>query len=428
MSGSTVEITERFLESFALPPGEERARMFDSKLPGFGVTVGKLRTSFVVQRRVKGERSQSWVTLGHWAPGKLRSADPGLRDRTLTVALARGKAIEALGDMRKGADPRGEFAPGATSGGHTLRQGLELHTANMRKLGRSERSIETIETEVPRLLGPWMDRPMVDLSGAVLAALHDELTGDDKPYLANRIVAHVSAVWNALDKVHELDGRNPARAVTRNRYTPKRERVQDLADWYTKVQGLENAVRRDLQLFALCTGMRSEAARHVRWEHIDEERSALLVPKPKGGEAKAFTLPLGRRMIEMLRKRKRENAVEFDAHGGDHGWVFPSLSRARNDEGAFDVQPVAEPKEYRQKGSRKSAKVKFLPGLHSLRRTYLSVATEAGVGELDRHALANHAYGRQSVNATYISQAFDHLAECQAKIETALWKRLTAKR
>ncbi len=42
------------------------------------------------------------------------------------------------------------------------------------------------------------------------------------------------------------------------------------------------------------------------------------------------------------------------------------------------------------------------------------------------HDRANHAYGRKSVNSTYIAQAFDHLAECQAKIEAALWARITA--
>jgi hypothetical protein len=83
---------------------------------------------------------------------------------------------------------------------------------------------------------------------------------------------------------------------------------------------------------------------------------------------------------------------------------------------------MAESKEYRENenGERK----RLLVGNHASRRTYLSVATEIGIGELDRHALANHAFGRQSVNATYIAQAFEHLADCQRRIEVALWKRI----
>lgn len=72
-------------------------------------------------------------------------------------------------------------------------------------------------------------------------------------------------------------------------------------------------------------------------------------------------------------------------------------------------------------------RVQILPGMHCSRRTYLSVAAEAGVSELDRSTLANHSFGRQSVNQTYIRQAFDHLAECQATIERALWAKLKPK-
>ena len=419
----TVDINERFLEGFKLAHGEERARRWDSKLPGFGVVIGKRRISFVVFRRVKGEANKSNVTLGHWAPGKLRAADAGLRARTMTVANARDAAIQTLGQMRSGVDPN---ASGADSpGGPTLGDGLDLHVSNMRKENASPRSIGTIESEVPRLLGEWMDRPIAELKGSHLIELHNRLTDDDKPYLANRIVAQVSAVWNSLDRASDdgLPGRNPSRAVTRNAYTPSRERVDDLAAWHGKVQSMENGVRRDLQMFALFTGMRSEAARHARWEHIDWNRSALIVPRPKGGEARAFELPLPKTIVDALRARQRDNRDVFRPYGGDAGFVFPSLTRSS----PYEVIPIAEAKEYRQSGGRGGPKERYLPGLHTLRRTYLSVAAECGISELDRSTLVNHSYGRHSVNETYIKQHFGHLAECQATIERALWSRIKGK-
>src|SRR5690606_13038361 len=136
------------------------------------------------------------------------------------------------------------------------------------------------------------------------------------------------------------------------------------------------------------TGMRSEAARSVRWEHVnltskamrigdtDVPPSALYVAKPKGGEARAFVLPLPATVVDMLRVRAKGNRDIFRPYGGDHGYVFPSLSRSA----PFQVQPIAEPKEYRADEAGK--RVSYLPGLHTLRRTYLSVATEAGVTEL----------------------------------------------
>jgi hypothetical protein len=62
-----------------------------------------------------------------------------------------------------------------------------------------------------------------------------------------------------------------------------------------------------------------------------------------------------------------------------------------------------------------------------LRRTYESVAHEIGISELDQHVLTNHAFASHNV-ATYFAQALPHLANCQAKIEAALWKRMRSKR
>src|SRR5437867_11943644 len=43
-------------------------------------------------------------------------------------------------------------------------------------------------------------------------------------------------------------------------------------------------------------------------------------PKPRGGEHRAFTVPLSGAALEVLRRRQAENQVL----GADGGWVFPS--------------------------------------------------------------------------------------------------------
>src|SRR5690606_35986370 len=131
--------------------------------------------------------------------------------------------------MRNGQDPR---RPAPRLGeGMTLREGLELHVGNMKKKGRSERSIHTIETEIPRLLKEWLDRPLVELSAIELQRVVDRILRDTKPRkgsnnapgaaLANRLIAQVSAIWNAVDKLHELPGRNPARKLTMHSLKPR---------------------------------------------------------------------------------------------------------------------------------------------------------------------------------------------------------------
>lgn len=419
----TLRLLDSNLTTLAIPPGRDREYFWDTERPGFGVVVGHKQRTFVVRGRVNGTGELVKRTIG--VAGK-----PRPDGHLWTVRLARIAATEALGRMAGGAKPEPERR---TSSGPTLRSALDLHVSEMRKAQCAERSIETIESEIPRLLGEHMDRPIADIKRSTLRELHDRLVADGKPFLARRIKAQVSAVWNTLEGASDegLGSPNPASGWKAAPYVPSRERLdaQGLPAWYAKVQAL-SPVRRDLQLFCLFTGMRSEAARSVRWEHVnvtskairvgdvDVPASALYVAKPKGGEERAFVLPLPATVVTMLKERRKQNADIFGPHGGDAGYAFPSLTRAA----PFEVQPLAEPKEYRIDEAGKRAQ--HLPGLHVLRRTYLAVAQESGVTELDRSVLANHTYGRKSVNETYIKQAFAHLASEQSKIEAALWARL----
>lgn len=152
--GSTVDISEDWLKGYRLPGGVDRERHWDEALTGFGVIIGRRRVSFVVQRRIDGE--QHLRTLGQWAPSKLRATDAGVRAKTMSVLQARDKAIQALGTMRSGADPRTNRAPGSSP---TLREAFELHLARMDKKGAQPRGIDTIEREVDKHLVNWLPRP-----------------------------------------------------------------------------------------------------------------------------------------------------------------------------------------------------------------------------------------------------------------------------
>jgi len=63
--------------------------------------------------------------------------------------------------------------------------------------------------------------------------------------------------------------------------------------------------------------------------------------------------------------------------------------------------------------------------VHSLRRTWESIANDEDVSELDQHVLSNHSFGSHNVNATYISQHIDHLAACADKIDTGITRRIS---
>ncbi len=179
-------------------------------------------------------------------------------------------------------------------------------------------------------------------------------------------------------------------------------------------------VRRDLQLFTLFTALRSESVRKLCWDDLDGESSLLHVRKAKGN--KPYTIPLSFPCLAILRRREYENPKEFQIHGGDHGWIFPSLTRAK----PRTVIPVAEPKQWRvDRGTGK--RVQILPGLHALRRTHNSVGIEAGVLQEHREALLNH--NNKGVNVEHYGQpqSWEHLAECQSLISRTLLERLNRK-
>jgi len=211
-----VDITEKFLERFELGPSVARVWLRDSKLPGFMVIVGKERVSFVVRAYVKGERrKRRLVTIGAWAPAKARAADAGLRDRTMTVAMARDAAIRELGAMRAGEDPAAEEG-NAPAAGPTFGDALALHLDRLRRKGGRPRSIDTIEREVKKHLSDWTARPLADITRTDARERHESLTKGSGPYVANRCMRHLRAVWNTAEREHDLP-RCPAVAVHWNK-------------------------------------------------------------------------------------------------------------------------------------------------------------------------------------------------------------------
>ncbi|MDX2091086.1 MAG: integrase family protein [Kofleriaceae bacterium] len=418
-----IKLTEKTLKTLRCPPGKARVYAYDAELKGFGVDIKPSGTmTFIARTR---DRMHTIGVAGQPRPD----------GHIWTVELARREAYGLLGKLKSGEVP----PPRSRAAGPTLQQGLELHLRNMRE-GRnrrrrpcSERSIQKIETEVPRHLEAWLDRPIVELTADELEKVCDRIRANTPAMAgavnppgvaqANKVIAHVSAIWNALDKRYDLPGKNPAKRLSLSALKPRETRIDDgaFADWYERVLAID-PVRRDLQLVSLFTAIRTDGVRNLRWEDIDEERGLLHVRKAKGD--KPYTLPLVETVRKILEKRRTENAETFKAWKGDGGWIFPSITRD-----GLRVQPVAEPKERRtvEDEDGEKVRVQHLPGIHANRRTFNSVAIEIGVPPEARLALMNHEGKGVNVKHYGAPQNWEYLREQAERVEAALWERLTPK-
>ncbi|HEY3802227.1 MAG TPA: hypothetical protein VGL61_06445 [Kofleriaceae bacterium] len=421
----------------------ERERYWDDKLPGFGVVVGRRAISFVARHRVAGKRRD--VLIGHW---HLAGKGVGAGDdhgATWTEKRARVEARSLLGGMGKGVDPI--KARATTAAGPTLDEAFDAHVASLeKKVKAGKRSQATIDTflKSKKYVERWLDKPISALTGDALAELHEQIKRDAKPRanarnekgapLANRVIANVSAAWTTLNKklAGALGNWNPAKSVDKDGLAPKRARVTDLRDWHARMLTMRSPIQRDGLMLALFTGLRSEDVRTIRHEHVDLEERVLHLPDPKGGPDAAFTIPLPKTCAEILERRAKDNVRnlvgddEKSPIKSDAGWAFPAVN------GDGEVGPISDLRQQVHEvigedddGEPIERHTRFpAEDVHTLRRTYESVAQEEGISELDQHVLTNHSFGSHNVNATYIAQHIDHLAACADKIEAGLWKRI----
>lgn len=412
MAAKDFKLTNKSVRTQCIPPGPDetgtagnRKRQciyFDSEFKGFGLVVtrndrpGRDHTrTFIIQREVKGRARR--VTIGRFGD--------------LNADEARNRAHEIVANMLNGIDPNAEKRR-AKSRGVTLRKAADDYKEKPTKRGRNTKSDLTLKNHEHFLtvLSDWQARPLAEITRLDVLARHKKVTGAKGPVAANNVMRWFRAVYNAAMIVHEDLPPNPCVVLgdrwnkeVRRRSPATWERLGDWSLWVDGELRIRNPVRADLFYFILFTGLRSTDAATIRWDDVKLDKRILHRPFPKGGEDRAFDIPLSGFLVELLERRKRENP---EIYGKKCPWVFPTFDRHQR------VSHVSELKESGQ------------PSPHRLRDTFATAAHEAGVSLFDTKILMNHALPSGDVTEGYMRPTMAHLATQQERVSQFLLEKL----
>ena len=391
-------LTEKALR--AMRPGDV---LSDDVVTGLRARKQRHAVTFEFRYRAPHSRRRHAVTIGPWGAGTitLRIEDAngnptGQRmtigdPRTFTLADARRKALELAATLARGADPRHAAGPD----GFTLRRALEMHTERLHAKHRSARTVESYEWVIKKHLADWLDMALKHITRGMVRERHAKITKASGPVAANAALRAFRAAWNSARREDEHLGDCPTIALDWNTEHPADTALtpEGLSGWYARIQRIANPVVRDYFLFVLFTGLRRRSAAAVRWADVDFDNGLLHVPRPKGGERRAFNLPLSDFLLDLLRRRKAENARQFP----NTPFVFPAESRSGH---------IEEPKGtiyVKGKGGRlHKVKDPSLPSPHALRHTFAAVCEHrVGIPHLHTRLLLNHAVPRGNLTWLY---------------------------
>jgi integrase len=317
-----------------------------------------------------------------------------------TVAEAREKARALLHAMASGQDPQIERRAARERSG-TVRELLEDYIAV--RSTRQDRPLRASTAKkyrevLRRCVSDWLDRPLSNITGDMVAARYEELltrsTSD-----ANNAMRVLRAVSRRAMRVLPLkpDGTRlivePATTVLNGQWAIIRRRTSvlepaELPAWWDAAKKLRSShSSRALQLLLL-TGLRSSEALQLDWGDIDTYGRRLRVRQSKTTE---FTKPIGPALARMLDDWRPDRAK---------GRVF-----AVKDLRAALISVAA-------RGGK-------LITPHDLRRTFLSFGERCKLPTKTMKVLVNHATG-DDVTAGYVQVAEEDLLRAAATIEASI--------
>jgi integrase len=369
-----MHLTQRAIAKFVAPTADGRQTVYwDDQVRGFGVQCsGKTnQRMYIAQRDVKGRSRR--LTLGTVSG--------------LTLDEARRRAEDALDDLRRGVDPKQKAK------NYTLQEALDEYLGPKGAKHPTLRPASVaLYRELERLLRPWLNRSLGEITFDMVDRKHKELANEIGPSTANLSMRILRIVWNYAADRSTLPECPVSRLKKRWYEEPRRTRhvaFEQLPQFYRAVSELDNAAARDYILLLLFTGMRRREAAGLRWANVDLVQKVIRLPAEVTKAKRALVLPMSTFTHELLVRRRAAGTVG--------PFVFPGPGKTGHitsvDKSLRDVA--------------KATGIKV--SCHDLRRTFASVAAETPeVSWLALKLMLNHTT-RGDVTAGYVQISTEQL-------------------
>ena len=268
-------------------------------------------------------------------------------------------------------------------------------------------TVDGYRRQAARYLRPALwERRIVDITRGDIERMVERL-GAVAPVQRNRVLAFTSRVFRLFeDWGLRAQHTNPVRGIERSR-EEARDRVlapselAALGEALGRAESDKPAAVAAIRVAAL-TGLRIGEVLAMRWDHVDVERSAVVLPQTKTGR-RLHGLPTA--ALELLARLPRINGYVFTSgHGAE--WDVPAsymsvraaFSAIAGDAGLVDVR------------------------LHDLRRTVMTSAARAGLGSHVLRDLLGHKTAAMADR--YIRHVGAAVHEAQERIGAAIAAQL----
>ena len=291
-----ISFTKQRIEALPLPTGQ-RTYHYDDKTEGLCLCVTPAGAkTFYLYKWLEGRPVR--IPLGKFP--------------TISVENARDACRKLLGEHASGVDI--QVARQAARHEHTIK-GLWEHW--LEHAQAHKRTWKEDERKYNAFLKAWAGRKLSAIHKSDVQALHTRVGKSNGPYLANRLLDLLGAMYNKARDIG-YTGDNPAKGIKKFR-EEKRDRFlqgDELPAFFKALASEPNDLLRDFFLVALLTGARRANVQAMRWDDLDLDRGSWRIP---GSEAKAgetIVLPLVAPALAILAARYKARKPS--------PWVFPS--------------------------------------------------------------------------------------------------------